>query len=39
MIRLHCPSESLLHLVLGHGAALLVFSALGATVAHRVARV
>jgi Negative regulator of sigma F len=39
MIRTHCSTESLLHLVVGHGAALLVFSLLGATVGHRVARV
>ncbi len=39
ILRLHCPGDSILHVLLGHGAAMLVFGLLGATAARRTMRV
>jgi hypothetical protein len=38
LVRLHCPRESIPHIVLGHGAALILFGALGVATGQRVAR-
>jgi hypothetical protein len=38
LVRLHCPRDSFAHVALGHGAALVLFGALGVAVGRRSAR-